>query len=156
MSTIKLSEGSARAGQLMLILFFTPILLLVVYLVFVKNFSTNGLLFLLFFLSISTFALYRVFSHADLYVSEENLIIKKIFNTRKMHLSEIQEIDRSLIPFSYHIIFKDKSRVRFSKYTDVPKLIFSMDPDKGLKEIKSILLKIAIPSNDIRNDNTKC
>jgi hypothetical protein len=157
METIKLSGGSARAGQLMLILFFTPVILLVFYLVLVKNFSTNGLLFLLFFLSITILILYIGFSYADLFVSENYLIIKRIFKTKKMHLSDIQNIDRGLIPFSYHIKFKDDSRIKFkSKYTDVPKLFFSMDPDKGLKEIKSILLKNGNPDNDISKNSTKC
>jgi len=140
MKTIKLSGGSARAGQLMLILFFTPITLFLSYVIFTKNVSVNGLLFLIFFLSIATLILYTGFSYADLFVSEDYLIIKKIFNNKRMHLSEIQNIDRGLIPFSYYIKFKDNSRVKFtSKYTDVPKLFFSMDPDKGLKKIKNML-----------------
>jgi hypothetical protein len=140
MKTIKLSGGYARAGQLMLILFFTPVTLLLFYLIFTKNASVNGLLFLIFFLSITTLILYIGFSYADLFVSEDYLIIKKIFNKKRMHLSEIHEIDRGLIPFSYYIKFKDNSRVKFtSKYTDFPKLFFSMDPDKGLKKIKDML-----------------
>jgi len=140
MKTLKLSGGYARAGQLMLILFFTPVTLLLFYLIFTKNVSVNGLLFLIFFLSITTLILYIGFSYADLFVSEDYLIIKKIFNKKRMHLSEIQDIDRGLIPFSYYIKFKDNSKVKFtSKYTDVPKLFFSMDPDKGLKKIKDML-----------------
>ena len=149
MYTFKLSGGSARVGQLMLILFFIPVILWVFYIVFVKNFSTNGLLFLLFFISITTLILYRGFSYADLFLSEDKLIIKKIFKIREVHLSEIQDVDRGLIPFSYNIKFKDNSRVKFSKYTDVPKSFFSMDPDKGLNEIKSILLKNQKLDNDI-------
>ena len=140
MKTLKLSGGYARAVQLMLILFFTPVTLLLFYLIFTKNVSVNGLLFLIFFLSITTLILYIGFSYADLFVSEDYLIIKKIFNKKRMHLSEIQDIDRGLIPFSYYIKFKDNSKVKFtSKYTDVPKLFLSMDPDKGLKKIKDML-----------------
>jgi len=140
MKTVKLSGGSARAGQLMLVLIFTPITLLLFYLIFTKNASINGLLFLIFFLCIATLILYLSFSYADLFVSEDYLIIKKIFNNRRIHLSEIKDIDRGLIPFSYYIKFKDNSKVKFtSKYTNIPKLFFSMDPDKGLNKIKDML-----------------
>lgn len=155
METVKLSGGSARAGQLMLILFFTPVTLLVLYLILAKNASVNGLLFIIFFLSITTLILYIGFSYADLFISEDYLIMKRIFNNKKKYLSEIQDIDRGLLPFSYYIKFKDNSSVKFtSKYTEVPKLFFSMDPDKGLNDIKSILLKNE-NSGNISKDNTK-
>jgi hypothetical protein len=135
----KISGGSARAAQLMSILFSTPVIFL---LFFKMDFSVNGVIFLFFILAIIVLFLYESFSYADIYKSDDSLVIKKIFNTKIRKISEVKEIDRALVPFSFYIKFENKYKVYFSsELRDIPKQFLSSDPDKVLNALKSTLSK---------------
>jgi hypothetical protein len=102
--------------------------------------------------------LYIGLSYGDLYLTDDYLIIKKIFTYKKVDLSEIVEIERALIPFTYYLKFKNSKTIYFtSKLSDIPRLFFSMDPDKGLKELKSTLDKQEKHDIEvIKTTGTKC
>jgi hypothetical protein len=132
MSNEKISVGSARALQLMVILFLTPLWLFLVFIIFTKNLSVEGLLFLIFSSSIIALILYVSFSYADLYVSGEFLITKRLFTSSQKLLSEISDVDRALTPFSFYIKFTNNTKVYFtSKHNDIPKILLNIDPDSG-------------------------
>lgn len=150
----KISGGSARGGQLMQLIFFTPFTLILLY-INIVNFSVGLLGSSFIFIGIMTIFFYQGYSYSDLYLCEDYLISKKIFRTKKSHLNDILEINRALIPFTYYIKFKDNYTVYFtSKFRDIPKLFFSLDSEKGLNMIKSILLRNKSP--DLNNNKTKC
>lgn len=141
MTINKISGGSARAGQLMQLLFFVPFSLILLYLTLV-NFSFGIFLFFTFCSAIMSLVLYIGLSYRDLYLTGDYLIIKKIFTSQKVNLSEIVEIEKALLPFTYYLKFKNNQTVYFtSKLGDFPRFFFSMDSEKGLKELKAILDK---------------
>ena len=149
MTIYKISGGSAKVGQLMQLIFFVPFMLLLFYITLV-NFSFGVLLFFIICSAIMAFLFYIGLSYGDLYLADDYLIIKKIFTSKKMDLSEIVEIDRGLLPFTYYIKFKNNSTVYFtSKLGDIPAIFFSMDPNQKLNEIKSFLHKQEENDNDL-------
>lgn len=144
----KISGGSAKAGQLMQLFFFAPFTVLLLYIT-ILNFSIGILFFLFFCIGIIALIFYNGYDYADLYLCDDFLIIKKIFITKKIHINDIIEINRALLPFTYYIRFNNNYMVYFtSKYSDIPKLFLSLDSEKGLNRIKSILLKNENPDPD--------
>jgi hypothetical protein len=138
----KISGGYAKAGQLALLLFFTPLVLLLSYVVITKNFTLNGLVFLLFVLFIIGLILYISFSYADIYVSDDFIIIKKLFSVKKKSITEIQEIDKGIIPLAYFIKFNNNLKVLFTlQSSEIFEQFLSSDSNKGLNILKSKLLK---------------
>jgi Ca2+/Na+ antiporter len=138
--TEKISGGSVLAGQIMLILFFTPLSLWISYIIIAKNTSMKGIVFLIIFLLIAFLIIRLSYLYADIYISEHYLIIKKIFYTKKISLSEIKEIDKALAPLTYFIKFENNNKIYLSiKYSELPSIFFSNDPDKGLKLLKTKL-----------------
>lgn len=134
----KISGGYARAGQLTLMVFFTPFAFSLSYIILTENFTVGGVLFLFFFISIIAFFLWKVFSYADIYLSDDSLVIKKIFSTKKKNIAEIKEVDKALMPFTYYLIFEDKLKIYFtSNASDILKQFFSIDSNKGLNTLKS-------------------
>ncbi len=137
----KISGGYAKAGQLAFLLFFTLIVLLLSYVVITKNFTLSGLVFLLFVLFITGLILYISFSYADIYVSDDFIIIKKLFSVKKKSITEIQEIDKGIIPLAYFIKFNGNLTVLFTlKSSEVFEQLLSSDLNEGLNILKSKLL----------------
>lgn len=138
----KISGGSARALQLLLVVFFSPIIYVLLFLVLPRNLTVTGVFSIFFFFALIAIFLYISFSYGDIYKAGKYLIIKKIFVIKKKEISEIKEIDRAIVPFSYFIEFKDKYKVYFSSdLKSVPNQFFSNDPDKWLKAFKLDIFK---------------
>lgn len=142
MKTEKISGGSARLAQVMLLLFCMPYIFFLSYLTITQDITLSGIAFLLAFIFVITLVLIKVFSYADIYLSNDLLVIKKIFSAKSKYITEIKEVDKSLVPFTYYIKFEDKLKVFFfSNTSDLFKQLVSFDPDKGLKIIRTKLSK---------------
>ncbi|QEC53048.1 hypothetical protein EDD80_10410 [Anseongella ginsenosidimutans] len=138
----KISGGSARLNQLMLLLFFLPFVWLLTYIILAKNFSLAGGAFLLFCIAMCCLIIRNGFSYADLYVSEHCLIIKKLFSIKSKPTAKIKKIDKALLPFTLYVEFEDSTKAFFfSRTSEVFKQLISSDPEKSVKFIKKKLLK---------------
>ena len=140
MSSKKISGGYARVAQVMLISFFMPFISFLAYTILTKNLTLEGVLFLFIFCALIALIIRHGFSYADIYVSDDSLIIKKIFITKSRYIKEIKEIDKALIPFTYYIRFDDNFKVSFfSETTDIFKQLVGSDTDRGLEITKTKL-----------------
>lgn len=131
------SEGGfARVGQLMLLLFFVPFNLFLIYVVG-KNFSLDGLIFASIIASVSILIVRNGFSYGDVYLTEHSITIKKLFTNQKKQLSQFNKIQKALCPFTYYIEFEDKEKVYFIvSLKNMGKEAISLDPDIILKELR--------------------
>lgn len=137
---MKISGGSARLGQTIILLLFLPIIIAVSYGVLLKNSTTGGLIFLSFLLLVMIIILRNIFSFGDLYLDGKTITIKKLFNKKDKHKNDIVEIDKGLMPFTFYIEFKDSYRVYFlTEAIDILKQVVSSDPDRNLNTLKSKL-----------------
>lgn len=141
MTTKKVSGGYPRIAQIMLLLFFVPFTLFLTYIIFSKNLTVEGGVFLVGFLSAIFLVLKFGFSYADIYLSENHILIKKLFTTRKNSLEKISEINESFFPFTYYIKVGESKIYFLPKATDLSKQLLSFNPDKGLELIKEKLVK---------------
>jgi hypothetical protein len=136
MQVIKLNGGSARAGQLMLLLIFTPILLFLCRIIF-KNFSLGGIVFL-GLISISIYLFLRnAFSYADLFLEDNTIVIKKLFTVRRLRISYYKKLKKALLPFTYYIEFEGAKKIFFflpSK--QLLQELSSLDSEKMIKEFR--------------------
>lgn len=138
----KISGGSARLAQIMLLLFFIPFIFFLSYLILTKNFTLEGVVVLFVFIAVISLILRNVFSYADIYIFQDHLIVKKLFSTKNRSILEIKYIDKALFPFTFFLKFEDNSKVFFfSETSDLLKQLMSSDPDKGLKIIRDKLSK---------------
>lgn len=56
---------------------------------------------------------WQLFSFADVYVSSDQIIYKKIIGIKNKPLSFIRSVNEGLLPFNYYIEFMDNKRVYF-------------------------------------------
>lgn len=78
--------------------------------------------------------LWRLFSFADVYISLDHIICKKITGEKRSSLSAIRSLNDSFFPFIYYIEFKNDKKVYFQlKPSDMVKSLFSLDPDSLLE-----------------------
>lgn len=110
----KISGSSAVLSQLLLVLFFTPLIIMLFYLVFYKHFTVEGLIFLVFILSVLLIFVWKKFKYADIYIEGEKVIIKKLFKNNKKDINALKKIDESILPFSFILKFDDGSYYKFT------------------------------------------
>ena len=136
----RISGGSARLGQLMLLLFFSPFTILLIYLMLAKNLSSEGIIFTGLLLAPIILIVYNSFRFGDIYLLDETLIIRKLFTTEKKPIAKIVNIETTLFPFAFHLKFDDMYKVMFfSKTADIFKQIISNKPSTLKEELKSKL-----------------
>ena len=136
----RISGGSARLGQLMLLLFFSPFIVLLIYLMLAKNLSSEGIIFTGLLLAPIILIVYNSFRFGDIYLLDETLIIRKLFTTEKKPIAKIVNIETTLFPFAFHLKFDDMYKVMFfSKTADIFKQIISNKPSTLKEELKSKL-----------------
>lgn len=141
MTTKKVSGGYPRVAQIMLLLFFVPFTMFLTYIIFSKNLTVEGGVLLVIFLAAISLVLKFGFSYADVYLSENHVIIKKLFTTRKIYLEKISEISESFFPFTYYIKVGESKVYFLPNFTDLSKQLLSFNPAKGLQLIKEKLVK---------------
>lgn len=136
----KISGGSARLGQLMLLMFFCPFIILLLYLIISKDLSSGGIIFLLALMTPILLIVRKIFMFGDIYISGNRMMIKKLFSTSDKSIEELLKIDKSLIPFAFYLRFKGGSRIMFfSDTSDIFKQTFSNEIDYMPKSLKEIL-----------------
>jgi hypothetical protein len=137
-----ISIGSARLAQAMFLLFFLPLILCVTYIVISKNFTIEATGFLFIFIALIYLILKQMFSYADIYKYNQQIIAKKVFSTIIKSTSEIKSIEEAILPFTFYIIFQDNSKVYFLvEPTNLLRHLTSSDTKKGLRTLKEKLLK---------------
>ena len=141
MKTKKVSGGYPRVAQTMLLLFFVPFTSFLSYIIFSKNFTSEGIVFLSIFLVAIFLVLRFGFSYADIYLSESHMIVKKLFSTKKVGLERIGEINRSFFPFTYYVKVGKSKTYFLPNATDLSKQLLSFNPTKGLELIKEKFAK---------------
>ncbi|MGV8878482.1 MAG: hypothetical protein ACOH2A_05580 [Sphingobacteriaceae bacterium] len=83
---------------------------------------------------------WQLFSFADVYVSSDKLIYKKIIGIKNKPLSFIKSVKEGLLPFNYYIEFMDNKRVYFQlKPRDMLKRYSSSNADSVTKSLKKRL-----------------
>lgn len=141
MKTRKVSGGYPRVSQIMLLLFFAPFTIFLSYIIFSKNFTSEGIVFLSIFLVAIFLVLRFGFSYADIYLSDNQMVVKKLFSTKNIGLKEIRGIEESFFPFTYYVKV-GKSKIYFlPNATDLSKHLLSFNPQEGLGLIKEKFAK---------------
>jgi len=133
------SEGYARGGQIMILLFFIPFDFLLLYLGYkvIINAIYDSLILIVILLGASYFIIKNAFSYADLYWDENSLIIKKLFFTQKVPVSKYKKLAKAIMPFTYYIEFKNRQTVYFFlPLSGIFKEVASLNPDKVLLDLK--------------------
>jgi hypothetical protein len=134
----KISGGSARGGQAMLIFFFTPLILFLTYIIVSKNLSLQGVSVLIMLYLITCLILRNAFSYGDVYRQNDKLLIKKLFTTNNRQIIDIKDLDTSLLPFTFYFEFQDAKKVFFfSNTSDLMKQLNTLDPEMALQIMNS-------------------
>jgi hypothetical protein len=83
-----------------------------------------------------------MFSYADIYKYNHQIIAKKVFSTIIKSTSEIKSIEEAILPFTFYIIFHDNSKVYFLvEPTNLLRHLTSSDTKKRLRTLKEKLSK---------------
>lgn len=106
-------SGQARIAQLILLVLFIPLISLLLYIILKKNFSFEGCAFLMIFTSIVILIIRIGFSYADIYITKTDIIVKKLFSTRYLPKSELQQVNNALLPFTFCVNFKHRTKIFF-------------------------------------------
>jgi len=110
------SSGFVRLGQLILLLFLLPFLLLFTFLLLRKP-SFDDFIILVPILAICFLIFKTGFSYADIYSRGDLLVMKKIFVTIVRTKKDLEKVQKGLLPFSYYLVFKDQTKVYFQYVT---------------------------------------
>ncbi|WP_242928573.1 hypothetical protein [Pontibacter vulgaris] len=133
----KISGGYAVVGQVMVLLVIIPLCVFLLYIIVTKNFSIEGIGFLLTFLVPSILVIRHAYTYADLYLEGDNIIIKKLFSAKAKPITRFKSVEQTIIPLKYCIKFQDGSKVCFAlTSSSIFRHIISSDPDKVLKELR--------------------
>lgn len=133
--------------------FCVPFILLICYLYTTKDMDTTGYVFLTGIFIVIFLLIQQVMSYADIYLAQDNLIVKKIFITRNIPMSEVKLIDQGIMPFVYYIEFKNNKRAYFQlKPKDIFNQITSSDSKNVLKLFKE---KVKLQPPDESGNNSQ-
>ncbi|RNI21917.1 hypothetical protein [Rufibacter latericius] len=133
----KISSGFAVLAHAMVLLFFIPLCLFLLYIIITKNLSLEGIGFLSAFFIPSILIVRYAFSYADLYLEGNTLIVKKLFGVKVKPIAEYKTVEEAIMPLKYCLKFQDGSKAYFA-LTSSSKFrhILSLDPDKALLELR--------------------
>lgn len=114
----KLSGGLARAAQLLFSLFFSIIAIFIGLIVYFNGVNIEQVVFFIVIILFNTFLIYWVYKYADIYLTNDLLYQKRLFNSISRSIRDIKNVDRAIMPFTYLIIVKDNSKVFFFSKED--------------------------------------
>ncbi|MCJ8167103.1 hypothetical protein MKJ04_19835 [Pontibacter sp. E15-1] len=133
----KISGGFAVIGHALALIFFVPLCLFLLYIIITKNFSFEGVIFLLAFLVSSILVVRYAYTYADLYLEGKIIIVKKLFSVKVKPIAEYKTIEQAIMPLKYCIKFQDGSKVCFTLTSSKTfRHIISTDPERVLKELR--------------------
>jgi len=132
----KVNGNSAVFTQTLLLIFFLPVLLLVLYIVITKNPSVEGFGFLSVLIMVNIIVMKIALSFADIYISDDKIIIKKVTGEQTKSKLEVRSIDEAILPFTYYVEF-DKGKFYFQlKPKDILKRVAGQNSEETLAQIK--------------------
>ncbi|WP_299821621.1 hypothetical protein [uncultured Pontibacter sp.] len=132
----KISGGFAVVGHALVLLFFVPLCLFLLYII-TKNFSFEGVIFLLAFLVPSILVVRHAYTYADLYLEGNTIIVKKLFSVKAKPIAEYKTVEQAIMPLKYCIKFQDGSKACFALTSSkIFRHIISTDPDRVVKELR--------------------
>ncbi|WP_242919696.1 hypothetical protein [Pontibacter liquoris] len=133
----KISGGFAAVGHALVLLFFVPLCLFLLYIIITKNFSFEGVIFLLAILIPSVLVVRHAYTYADLYLEGNTIIVKKLFSVKAKPIAEYKTVEQAIMPLKYCIKFQDGSKACFALNTSsIFRHITSTDPDRVVKELR--------------------
>ena len=133
----KISGGFAVVGHALVLLFFVPLCLFLLYIIITKNFSFEGVIFLLAFLVPSIIVVRQAYTYADLYLEGNNIIVKKLFSVKAKPIGEYKTVEQAVMPLKYCIKFQDGSKACFAlPSSKIFRHIKSTDPDRVVRELR--------------------
>jgi hypothetical protein len=126
----QISGGYIVLVQWLIFLFGMPFIAFICYLLVDSRIEKDGKYFLCAIILVVFLMLKYILIYGDIYLSGENVIIKKNIGVKTKHISQIKSLDEALVPFTYYIEFKDNKKVYFRlKPKDILKRITSADSD---------------------------
>ncbi len=138
METNKISGGYARVSQILILLFFTPFLVTLIYVIFSNKVTIQSLIFLFALSFVMILFVWNAFSYSDVYLTNDLIISKKLFSTKRKRRNEIKNITEAFRPFTYKIEFIDGKKISFlSTLFDNFKHILSSDPNATLTSVSN-------------------
>lgn len=134
----KLNGWSAVVAQILLIVLFGPMFILVVLSVFGGPLTFEAVVFLLVFLSFSLLVFRFSFRFADIYIENDRIVIRKLFSKVELQNDQISSFGKALLPLTYYIKYNSSKILFMMDLSDLPKQIFSQDPDKILSQLQEL------------------
>ncbi len=132
-----LSAGNNVIGQGLIIAFIVLFYTMIGFLFGDLQFDFETFLILVFIFSVGVFIIGRILSFADVYVSPEHIICKKIIGTKKIPLSNIKTVKQALSPFTYSLEFHDGKKVFFQlKPGDMSKRFENLGDEAIIQDLK--------------------
>ncbi len=132
----KLNGGFPRVAQLMLPMIFLPFLCLLCLLM-VKKPNLSSFVFSVPIILFMIFIIKRIYSYADLYIENDELIISKLFFSKRIKLIECTDITDTLLPFTFCLKFKSNRKVFFfSKSSEIIRQLKYSDQTSYLNFLK--------------------
>lgn len=137
MKSKKLGGGLAILGQALVLLFFAPFCLFLLYFIITKSLTFEGIAFLLIVLALSILVVVHAYSYADLYLEGGRIKIKKLFLVKSKPLTDFKTVEQAIMPLKYCVIFQDGSKACFVLSTSsIFQHVISSDPNRKLKELR--------------------
>ncbi len=85
-------------------------------------------------------ALIRLLSFADVYISSDQIVYKRVTGVKRRPLSEIRSVDEGILPFNYYLEFIDDKKVYFQlKPSDMLKRFSDSGSNNILNSLKQRL-----------------
>ncbi len=110
----ELSTGAAVYIQGFAMAFCLLMIAVIAFIMPFRSLDFEGYLFLfLVFSLLILFALIPLI-YSDIYLSGSNVVMKKIFGTKRRPVSDFKAINSAILPFAWYIEFKDGKKVYFS------------------------------------------
>lgn len=95
------------------IISFCVLLVLVIALIINKDLDETAWIFLCCIFIFILIIVKRLMSFADLYLSSDYIIYRRIIGEKKRLISEIKAVNEGFLPFNYYIEFNDGKRIYF-------------------------------------------
>ncbi|MCX2741578.1 hypothetical protein [Pontibacter anaerobius] len=148
--------GSAILGQAMLLLFFVPFCLFLLYII-TRNFSIEGVAFVSVILVLSILVVVHAYTYADIYLEGDNIIVKKLFYVKSKPIAAYRTVEQAIMPLKYCIIFQDGSKACFVlSISSIFRHVISSDPNRVLKELRFEFQRLKQERSIIEQKNGSC
>jgi hypothetical protein len=137
---IKLSNSCSLYGQFLTLIILIPMMLFLWYQLIILGANIQSLIFGLVFSIVCILIIRFSYLFADVIIVKDYFKIKKLFYVKKIRISQLVKIERSI--FCYVLVFDDLKKVYVAYGPDeLIRLFFSSNPNKFIDDIKLIIDK---------------